>query len=177
VCFVVPEKPAHQPGTDGPARATAWMPNPARVVVAEIIAPAGTSTRKPIGARGRNSFGQLRRRRRHGNRKLRCASTICPYEFSRLPVEKASAGFDGKVTAQDTAGAGRMCAKLPLVTIGRRNPRATFDDAVYCEAAPGKGLPADRRESPTSAITLRTAMRFDPRSAQSRQLPCISRGA
>ncbi len=59
-----------------------------------------------------------------------------PYEFPPA-VDKASAGFDGKVTAQDTAGREDV-RKLPLVTIDGETAR-DFDDAVYCEPR-GKGF-------------------------------------
>ncbi len=59
-----------------------------------------------------------------------------PYEFPPA-VEKASAGFDGKVTAQDFAGREDV-RKLPLVTIDGETAR-DFDDAVYCEPR-GKGF-------------------------------------
>ncbi|HWP87292.1 MAG TPA: RNB domain-containing ribonuclease, partial [Burkholderiales bacterium] len=59
-----------------------------------------------------------------------------PYEFPPA-VEKASARFDGKVTAQDIAGREDV-RKLPLVTIDGETAR-DFDDAVYCEPL-GKGF-------------------------------------
>jgi len=59
-----------------------------------------------------------------------------PYEFPPA-VEKASARFDGKVTAQDIAGREDV-RKLPLVTIDGETAR-DFDDAVYCEPR-GKGF-------------------------------------
>ncbi len=59
-----------------------------------------------------------------------------PYEFPRA-VEKACAGFSGKVTAQDLAGREDV-RKLPLVTIDGETAR-DFDDAVYCEPR-GKGF-------------------------------------
>ena len=59
-----------------------------------------------------------------------------PYEFSR-DVEKACAGFSGKVTARDAAGRTDV-RKLPLVTIDGETAR-DFDDAVYCEPR-GKGF-------------------------------------
>jgi len=59
-----------------------------------------------------------------------------PYEFPPA-VEKASARFDGKVTAQDIAGREDV-RRLPLVTIDGETAR-DFDDAVYCEPR-GKGF-------------------------------------
>ncbi len=59
-----------------------------------------------------------------------------PYEFPSS-VEKASAGFSSKVTAEDMAGREDV-RKLPLVTIDGETAR-DFDDAVYCEPR-GKGF-------------------------------------
>jgi len=59
-----------------------------------------------------------------------------PYEFPPA-VDKACSGFNGKVTAQDTAGREDV-RKLPLVTIDGETAR-DFDDAVYCEPR-GKGF-------------------------------------
>ena len=59
-----------------------------------------------------------------------------PYEFPSA-VEKACAGFSGKVTAKDIAGREDI-RNLPLVTIDGETAR-DFDDAVYCEPR-GKGF-------------------------------------
>src|SRR5258706_9881340 len=131
VCFVVPENRRISqelmvpPGDSLDAK-------PGQVVVAEIIAQPARHA-QPI-ARVVEILGNYADAGMEIEIALR--KHDLPYEFPPA-VEKASAGFDGKVTAQDTAGRGEG-RKVPPVTINGGNARG-LQDAGDCEA-PGEGF-------------------------------------
>ncbi len=149
--------------------ATASAPKPGQVVVAEIIAQPARHA-QPV-ARIVEVLGNYADPGMEIEIALR--KHDLPYEFPPA-VEKASARFDGKVTAQDIAGREDV-RELPLVTIDGETAK-DFDDAVYCEPRAGKGFRLLVAIADVSHY-VEHARCARPRGARLAATRCISRGA